>query len=161
MDTALFWPIGLTVLLAIGAYTDVIARRLPNWLALVLLVFGLVAATVLGGWASLGWHAAHAAIALVVGMVLFAIGAFGGGDAKFYTGMAAFFPLSQALNLFVFVAISGLILIIAWLVLKRTVFTKRSTKEGDFAKFPYGIAIAVGGMFAAWLPLTGIAARSL
>lgn len=148
-------------MLAIGAYTDVTARRLPNWLALILLVFGLGAALADGGLSALGWHAAHAVIALMIGMLLFAIGAFGGGDAKFYAGMAAFFPLSQALNLFVFVAISGLVLILAWLILKRTVFAKRNAAQGDFAKFPYGIAIAAGGILTAWIPYMGIALRTL
>ena len=161
MDLSLLWPIGLALLLALGAYTDVTARRLPNWLSLLLLVTGLAFAASQGGWEALGWHAAHAGIALIVGMALFAAGVVGGGDAKFYTGMAAWFALSQGLNLFVFVTISGLFLIIGWLILKRTLLSDRAKGEGDFAKFPYGLAIATGGVIAAWLPLSGTALRTL
>ena len=157
MEIALLWPLGLTVLLAIGAYTDVTARRLPNWLSLALLVSGLVFATTQGGWSGLGWHAAHAAIALLVGMALFATGGIGGGDAKFYTGLAAWFALADGLDLLLWVSIAGIVLILGWIVLKRTGMSGREKPEGDFAKFPYGLAIAVGGMITAWLPLVGAA----
>ena len=97
MDITLLWPLGLTVLLAIGAYTDVTARRLPNWLSLALLVTGLAFAATQGGWSAVGWHGAHAGIALLVGMALFATGGIGGGDAKFYTGLAAWFALTDGM----------------------------------------------------------------
>ena len=155
MDISLLWPLGLTVLLAIGAYTDVTARRLPNWLSLALLVTGLAFAAVQGGLPTLGWHAAHAAIALLIGMALFATGGFGGGDAKFYTGMAAWFALADGLNVLLWVSIAAILLIIGWIVLKRTLLASREKPEGDFAKFPYGLAIAVGGIIAAWIPLMG------
>ena len=155
MDIALLWPLGLTVLLAIGAYTDVTARRLPNWLSLILLVTGLALAATQGGWSAVGWHSAHAGIALLVGMALFATGGIGGGDAKFYTGLAAWFALADGLDLLLWVSIAGIVLIIGWIVLKRTVMSGRAKPEGDFAKFPYGLAIALGGIIAAWLPLLG------
>lgn len=155
MDLSLLWPLGLTILLAIGAYTDVTARRLPNWLSLALLVSGLAFALSQSGLSSLGWHAAHAGIALLIGMALFATGGFGGGDAKFYTGMAAWFALADGLTVLLWVSIAGIVLIIGWIVLKRTLFSAREKPKGDFAKFPYGLAIATGGMIAAWLPLLG------
>lgn len=161
MDLSLLWPIGLSLLLAWGAFTDVTARRLANWLSLVLFVTGLAFALATGGFSALGWHAAHAIIVLLIGMGLFAIGAFGGGDAKFYAGMAAWFPLSAALKLFVLVAISGLVLMIGWMILRRTLLKPREPAQGDFAKFPYGIAIATGGILASWLPFTGFALRGL
>lgn len=145
------WPAGLTLLLGYGAVSDVRQRRLPNWLALLLLAYGLTFAFFSIDLAGVGWHAAHALIALVVGMVLFAIRAFGGGDAKFYAGMAAYFPLSAAIDLLLWVSVTGLVTIIAWIIAKRLPPLSNMKREGDFLKFPYGLAIAVGGTALAWL----------
>lgn len=156
MDTALLWPAGLTLLLGIGAISDIRQRRLPNWLALILLVFGLTFAFVTGDLATTGWHAAHALIALLVGMALFAIGAFGGGDAKFYAGTAAYFPLSAGLNLLLWVSIIGFLAIVFWMIAKRLPPFSSKVREGDFAKFPYGLAIAMGGTAVAWMGALGV-----
>ncbi len=155
MQTALFWPAGLTMLLAYGAYSDIKWRRIPNWLSLAVLAFGLAWAGTDGGLAALGWHGAHFAVALVVGMVLFAIGAFGGGDAKLYAATAASFALQQGPALLLWVSLSGLVAILAWIIGKRLLPMSEDRRKGDFAKFPYGVAIALGGVGMAWTgPLT-------
>ena len=149
----MLWPAGLTLLLLYGAASDIRARRLPNWLSLVLLVYGLAFAFVDGGLAALGWHGAHSAIALVVGMGLFAIGAFGGGDAKFYAGLAAYFALDQAIDLLIFVSLLGGLLIILWMIGRRLPILRPKENEGLKGKFPYGVAIAAGGALLAWWPV--------
>lgn len=151
MQTALLWPAGLTLLLAYGSFSDIKWRRLPNWLSLALLVYGLVWAAIGdGGLTSLGWHSAHAGAALVVGMALFATGVIGGGDAKFYTGTAANFALQQGVALLLWVSVIGFIAILLWVALKRLPPFSRRIRKGDFAKFPYGVAIALGGAGLAW-----------
>ena len=152
MSAAIAWPIGLTILLAYGAYSDITARRLPNWLSLLLLITGFAYALITTDVGTTVWHAAHVAIALVIGMALFATGKFGGGDAKFYTGMAAWFALGNALTVLLWVSISAIVLILGWIVIRRMTARKRAAPEGDFAKFPYGVAIAVGAAIAIWLP---------
>src|SRR3546814_17067246 len=92
------------------------------------------------------------AIALAAGMGLFAIGAWGGGDAKFYAGIAAFFPLDRGIELLVWVALLGGVMVIAWMVGRRVFPRLMATKPGLHAKFPYVIAIDHGGIAAAWLP---------
>lgn len=155
MQTALLWPAGLTLLLAYGAFSDFKWRRLPNWLALALLVYGLTWAGTSGGMSALGWHSAHTAIALIVGMALFATGGFGGGDAKFYAGTAASFALQQGVALLLWVSIIGLVTMLGWVILKRLPPFSNRKRQGDFAKFPYGVAIALGGAGYAWAgPLT-------
>lgn len=153
MELAWLWPAGLTLLLAYGAYSDIRWRRLPNWLALAALVLGLVFAFSTGGLSALGWHGAHMAIALIVGMGLFAIGAFGGGDAKFYAGVAAYFSLGDAVQLLLWVSLAGLVTMIAWFALIRLPLLAERKREGDFAKFPYGVAIAIGAALLAWWPI--------
>lgn len=126
-------------------------RRLPNWLALALLATGLgyalATADTLG---AAGLHAAHAAIALLVGMGLFALGVVGGGDAKFYAGMAAWFPLSRGTDLLIWVAVLGGVFAILWLVFRRIRPRNGDAADDVFTKFPYGVAIAAGGMVTAW-----------
>ena len=71
----LIWPGALTLLAAFGALSDIKWRRLPNWLALLLMALGLAHGFAGGGIEAAGWHALHMAIALAAGMGLFAIGA--------------------------------------------------------------------------------------
>ena len=151
----MLWPAGLSLLLLVGAYTDIRERRLANWLSLALLAFGLAHAYALGGLGAIGWHGAHAAIALVVGMLLFAGGIIGGGDAKFYTGMAAYFPLAMGLKLVMWVTLLGGALVLGWILLRRLRGIPLR-RDGDQGKFPYGVAIAAGGLAVAW-PLFGLA----
>ena len=155
MDIALLWPAALTLLLLVGAISDIRDRRLPNWLALALMVLGLAYAYFEGGFVPMGWHFAHAMIALVVGAGIFAAGIMGGGDAKFYAGLAAFFPLSEGLNLLLWVSIAGIVSIISWMILRRILPLKKPEDGSLHAKFPYGVAIAIGGTLVAWTGLAG------
>lgn len=151
METDLLWPIGLTLLLGYGAYSDVVTRRLPNWLALALLVTGIAHAYIsTGNFTDTGMHAAHAGIALVAGLPLFATGILGGGDVKFYTGLASWFPLTMGPDLLIRVALLGGIFTLLWLVIRRVQPRNSDQKNTVFTKFPYGIAIAAGGMVMAW-----------
>jgi len=140
----------LSLLLVSGAMTDIRERRLANWLSLALLLFGLAHGFSLGGFAELGWHGAHAAIALLVGMALFALGVIGGGDAKFYAGVAAYFPISAGLDLLLWVALSGGVAVIGWFGLRMVLRREKPSPESLQAKFPYGVAIAAGALLVGW-----------
>lgn len=146
----MLWPAGLSLLLIVGAIGDIRHRRLPNWLALALLVLGLAFGFASGGFAALGWHAAHAGVALLVGMALFATGVIGGGDAKVYAGAAAYFPLSAGLQMLLWVTLTGGVLVLSWLVIRRLMSADKSDRDTIYAKFPYGVAIAVGAIGLAW-----------
>ena len=139
----------LIALCAAAAWLDLTQRRIPNWLCGVTAIAGLTLAVTLGGFAGLGSHALHMAVALLGGMALFALGGFGGGDAKFYAGVAAWFGLSEGLQLLVCVALSGLLLLIVWFVYRRAKgIPVRRTKEGPWDGLPYGIAIGGGAITA-------------
>jgi len=145
------WLGALGALAAIGAGLDAFTRRLPNILCLVMLVTGLGLAFAMGGWTALGLHFAHAALALVVGYLLFMAGIFGGGDGKFYAAVASFYPLWEMLGLFVAITFAGFFLAVSWLTLKHATGLKKRLK-GDFAKLPYGVAIAIGAVgYAFWM----------
>lgn len=144
-------------LIAIGlvaAWLDARTRRLPNWLSLLALAAGLAVTAVNTGIPALGSHLLHAAIALVVGMGLFRLGLIGGGDAKFYTGIAAWFSLHEAPRLLLYVSLSGLALFIVWFFWRRLTGKKIVRRAGDDdGKFPYGVAIAAGSILAIFGPI--------
>lgn len=151
----MIWPIGLTALLLLGAASDIRARRLANWLALLLFVYGMSHGFATGGLEALPWHGLHAVIALVVGMGLFAIGWFGGGDAKFYAGAAAYFPLGMGIKMLLWVSVIGAVFILVWMVIRRLIGVK-ANKENNHGLFPYGVAIAAGASALAWAPTIGL-----
>jgi prepilin peptidase CpaA len=140
----------LTGLCASAAWLDLTQRRIPNWLCGLTAIAGLAAAGMLGGFGGMGSHALHMGLALLGGMGLFALGGFGGGDAKFYAGAASWFGLGQGLLLLICVALSGLLLLIAWVIYRRARgLPLRRTKGAPFDGLPYGVAIAAGAIAAA------------
>lgn len=142
----------LSALSAAGAISDIVRRKLPNLLSLIMAISGLSLAFVIGGLVDLGWHAAHALVAFVIGYLMFSWGIFGAGDGKFYAAAATFFPLSQAPALGLAIVLSGGVLAILWFFTKRMIKGMKRRKD-DFAKLPYGVAIAVGAV--------GLAARGV
>jgi prepilin peptidase CpaA len=140
----------LLALMATGAWLDVTQRRLPNWLCLAVVLAGGIATFMMGESAGLLSAAIHMVIALVVGMGLFRLGMIGGGDAKFYAATALWFGLAEALRLLMSVSILGLILLIVFVAFKRLsrVLNRQASAQGDFAKLPYGVAIAAGAVVA-------------
>lgn len=153
MTVTAIWLAALGVSSGLGALLDAFTRKLPNWLCLAMLVSGLGFGFALGGWSGLGLHALHAALALALGFLLFSWGIFGGGDGKFYAACAAFFPVAQMLHLFVAITFAGLVLALIWFAAKRS-FGIRERKKDDFAKLPYGVAIALGSLALATFPLS-------
>lgn len=140
---------------AIGVWLDVRDRRLPNWLCLAVLIAGLAAGFALHDASWAGSSALHTLAALVVGMGLFALGVIGGGDAKFYAAMASWFPLPAAIPLLGMVSAIGLVLLLGWLAWRRMRRSEAPATSGDFAKFPYGVAISAGALAAFALPALG------
>jgi prepilin peptidase CpaA len=130
-----------------AGWSDLFRRRIPNWLCAITAISGLAIAMVGGSLGLVGNHALHAAIALAVGMALFALRIVGGGDAKFYAAIAAWFPLRSASALFMLVGASGLVLLVIWFVARRLA-GKPIRKGGNdpFDGLPYGIAIASGAV---------------
>jgi len=138
------------LLIAAGAFaswSDVYRRRIPNWLCLATAALGLIFGFAAGGWALPGSQAAHAVIALIVGMALFKFGVMGGGDAKFYAAIAAWFGLSRATTLLMTVTLCGLLLLIVWFLVRRVQGKPIRRRSNDpYDGLPYGLAIAAGAV---------------
>ena len=149
LDPAL-WP--ALAVAGLGAILDVKERRLPNWLCATLAISAAAGLVYSAGPSLLPWTLLHAAIALTIGMVLFRLGAIGGGDAKFYAAAASAVPLSDALPLLGWTSAVGLLLLIVMAVARRA---RRNAQESGLLRgwtVPYGVAIFAG--FGLTLSLT-------
>jgi prepilin peptidase CpaA len=140
----------LAVLLLVsvtGAWLDLRYRLLPNWLCAAALLAGLGFAFAQGGAGLAASAAGHAMVALVVGMGLFALGAIGGGDAKFYSGISAWFAIDDAFRLLLFVSLAGLVLA---LLFRRRRGPSPANGYGpadvSHHMVPFGVAIAAGAV---------------
>jgi prepilin peptidase CpaA len=150
-----FIPVAaLTLAAAVASWTDVLYRRVPNWLVGLTALGGLAMGFLDGGLAVLSSQALHMVIVLVAGMVLFRFGLFGGGDAKFYSAVAAWFVLPKAVLLLLSITSSGLVLLIAWFAYRRLrrLPIGKSSDGTHFDSLPYGIAIGAGAVFAILSP---------
>jgi prepilin peptidase CpaA len=151
VEPALVWGTAATALLIAGAGTDITRRRLPNLLCLALGTLGLGWAWWAGGGALLLTHSLHGLAALTAGMVLFRFGWVGGGDAKFYAALAGNFAIGKAVLLLSAVAVTGFVLVLLWIGWRRILGKKVSRTDGDEAKFPYGVPIALAGAALIWV----------
>lgn len=138
----------LAALVGYASYLDIRYRRLPNWLCLVCLTTGLAQSWWQGGAAGLGAAAIHMLIALAAGMILFRLTIFGGGDAKFYAAIAAWFPVGLGLYLLVAVSVSGLLVLVGWMMARKRLprHNDRLRTDPEFRKVPYGVAIGIGAL---------------
>jgi prepilin peptidase CpaA len=154
-------------------FMDVRTHRIPNKLTVVGFVLGLLVAASAGLGAFLS-GLAGAGVALALGLILFAMGGMGGGDAKLFAVVGAFMGLKGFfLALLASAVVGGLLALILaarrgvlLAVLYGTkdllvhVFTlgrrgERMTLDSPGAvSIPYGAAIAVGSI-AAWFTIHG------
>jgi Flp pilus assembly protein protease CpaA len=166
-------------LLVWGALTDVRTAKIPNRLTLAGLVLAPLAALFAGGMSALGFALAAAAVAFVIGFAGFALGAIGGGDAKFLMVGAAVVGFHDLLPFLLAAGALGGVLALAYVLFRgkglettvRTldlgmaVFTlgrkghrnqvarrAKDSSEKDPYAVPYGVAIAASALLVAFTP---------
>jgi len=135
--------IALAIALVFAAFTDIRRRQIDNWLNIAIAigapVFWWSSGLDLWPGVALQLGVALAAFALLAG--IFALGMMGGGDVKLLTALALWIEPMLFLQLLVIMAIAGGLLTIvmgAWHFLRR---------ERDKLAIPYGVAIAIGGLW--------------
>ncbi|MFC3174042.1 prepilin peptidase [Novosphingobium bradum] len=136
-----------------AAWFDLHRRIVPNLLCAATFVAGLGFVAAVSGTAAAGLALLHGAMALAAGMGLFAARLVGGGDAKFYAAVAAWFPIARGFTLLEAVALAGLVLTMAlWWPLRSR--RRRAQAAGtleqsvSFTMVPYAVAIGAGGVIA-------------
>lgn len=126
-----------------GAWTDITRRHLSNWLSLATLIAGLGFAAIVTTPELFVSHLGHFAIALAIGLALFATGVWGGGDGKFYAAVAAWFPVGAFFNLVLSISMVGLVMLTILIVKSRGKLLRKDSKG-----VPYGVAIGIGALLA-------------
>ena len=139
----------LSALCLAGAASDLWSRRLPNWLCAAAWVAGLGFVVADGGTAAAVSPFIHSILALIGGMVLFRFGMIGGGDAKYYAALAAWFALDRAILLLLCVALAGAVLVVMMLLVGTIRRQNRNDRRRTMSELPYGVAIA-GGAAVTW-----------
>lgn len=134
--------------LVAAAIRDLRDRTIPNPLPLILIAAFPPAAWLAGlGLGQTALHMAAAATVLAVAVLLFALRAWGGGDAKLAAAAALWIGFAALPRFVAVMALSGGVLALVMLAL-----------HGRRAQVPYGLAIAVAGLD--WW-VTAIVARGL
>lgn len=145
--TAIF-PI-LLILLLIGAAvqdgrTYAISNRWPLAIILLFLPYAWFSGLGLG----VGWHLAHFALVLGIGMVLFAFRWFGGGDVKLYAALSLWFALGDGPRLIMAVALAGFVEVVIYFIIGRVSTSGEKAPAIVGRRIPYGLAIAAGGVLS-------------
>ena len=155
----------LVVVLLVASWTDVRARRIPNWLTVGGMIAGLAVRTWMGP-GPLVDGALGVGLGLLLAAPFFAVGALGGGDAKLLMAVGAFMgPADLARASLVIALVGGLIalleaarrrvllptlascgfLLLRWVTLGRR-GRERMVVGGERLAVPYGVAIAAGSL---------------
>ena len=144
--TALILHVGL------AAVWDIAQRRIPNWLIVSGLLFGIAFQAQSGGLAGLGFAVLGAVVALVVLIGPFAIRWMGGGDVKLAMVCGAFTGWNGALHIIlVGTVVHGLLGLLV-------VFSRAARRAmGHTLPKPRPLPHAVGFCIAAVLYAAGVA----
>ena len=162
-----------TMLLVIGCVSDLRSRKIPNELVLAILVtgwlFALVTAT--DAWRAIGVSLAGTALGFGIWIVFYLVGVIGAGDVKFFAAAGAWLGPAATWRAALIAAIAGGLLAVAFLVkerrlgdvLRRTALAASMGSISDVPRMtavpdlkhkplPYGVALAIGALLAAWVP---------
>jgi prepilin peptidase CpaA len=165
-----YFLIGAVLVALVGAVTDIRSARIPNRLTYTALLLALGLRTALLGLAGLKSGATGMLMAGGLFLLLYALGAMGGGDMKLIAAVGAWVGSTQVMMLIVAAALAGGILGIG-----RIIFTKMvgqtlrnimrllsyrltsglqphpelSVRTSGSQRVPFGVAIAVGALSCA------------
>jgi prepilin peptidase CpaA len=150
----------LPTLMIVAAFTDVSSYKIPNWLtALTAALFFPMALLTGMPLADFGWHLLAGVGLFAVGYAGFALGLFGGGDAKLLAAAGLWFGIDQSGSFIMLTALAGGVLAICiglWSGVMALHQHYTLGIEGPFLKklrsftpnLPYGIALCVGALLA-------------
>jgi len=136
-----------------ASWNDMTSMKIPNWISLALLGgFLMIAPFVDMSWGAFGTHILVGLLCFVIGIILFAVGGMGGGDAKLFAATAIWWVWSDLLVYVIFTAIAGGALALFLLLGRQFIPVKLLTTDWmhrlfkDEKRMPYGLALAFGAI---------------
>lgn len=151
---------------------DVRTRRIPNFLTVSSILFGLLLHLAFGGWKAMGMAAAAGLAGGAIFLIFFIAGGMGAGDVKLMAAASSIAGFGHLVELFISTVLVGGVLAIA-LALYRGRLKATLTNVGTLVahhgangllphpelnvhhpgtlRLPYGVAIAAG----CWITLLG------
>lgn len=148
-------------LFAIGAMSDLVSYRIPNWISLAIVAAFAVAVVVAGmPVAAVGWHLLVGIAALAAGFGLFAFNLIGGGDAKLFAAGALWAGPDYIMKYCLAFALAGGAFALAVILLRRVPLPAMAARISFLNKLlqpkaglPYGVALAIGALIILFDPL--------
>jgi prepilin peptidase CpaA len=159
------FPAGSLLCATISAVYDVRSRRIPNFITLPAIAFGLLLHAVYGGWRQLATAAAGGMICGLIFLVFYLAGGMGAGDVKLITATGCIAGLSLIGHLLLLTALAGGVMAISLALYRRQLMetwhnmhglavhhqNKGLTPHPQFnisnertLRLPYALAIAAG-----------------
>lgn len=134
----------LVVMMVIAAISDIRARIIENKLnlAIALLAIPYWFAVGLKPWPDMALQLAWGFGIFLLFCIPFALGKMGGGDVKFISAIALWLPPLLMLQFLVVMSLFGVVLTIVMMAREWSKTRKLQTKV------PYGVSIALGGLWA-------------
>ncbi len=150
---------------SIGAVSDVRTRRIPNFLTVSSLAFGLLLHLGTGSWRAMGLAAAAGLAGGAVFFIFFIVGGMGGGDVKLMAAVSCIAGFGHLLEIFIATALMGGLFALALAIsrgrLKSTLANvgtlighhgamgllphpELNVDQPGTLRLPYGVAIAAG-----------------
>ena len=153
-ELAVFWILPAAFLVA--AISDVTRFTIPNWLTgAIALLFPVIALWVGIPPMAILVHLGVGIFALGMGMMFFALGWLGGGDAKLIAAAALWFGPTAVWIFVLMAAVAGGALTLALIFFRRVPLPQKFIAQPWIARLhdhkgdiPYGVALAVGALYA-------------
>jgi prepilin peptidase CpaA len=109
----------LLTLLLLTLYFDLIQKRIPNFLTFPVMLWGLVANTIMGGGAGFLFGLYGLLLGLALFFIPFILGGMGGGDVKLMGAIGALQGVQFVFQVALFTAFCGGILALGYLLVNR------------------------------------------
>jgi prepilin peptidase CpaA len=170
MHFQLLWRAFIISFALTAAYTDIRSRKIPRSLNIAGFIVGILVNAYLGfGLQALG----ASAVAFLIGLALFYLGAIGGGDVKLITSLAAMLRLNSWSSAMWIAMLAAAVMAIVQVVRHRAVmqtflnifellrsFAKTgfrphpvlNVRNEKLIRSPFAVAAAVGTLFVVFRP---------
>ena len=135
----LFLDIILLVVLIPSLYYDLVQNRIPNFLTVSGMTFGILAAFLLGTSAQIQGHLFGLVLGFGLFYILYLFGWVGGGDVKLMGAIGSLKGVVFLVNVIVYTSILGGLIALVFLL--KALLKKEGLRN---LKVPYGTAICLG-----------------